>query len=67
MPSSVVAHIKYEAQEKELIVVFNSGEVYSYENVPEKIYKEFRAAVSKGNYLNRKIKRYYKAKNISTG
>lgn len=65
MPSSVVAHIKYDLENKKLIVVFNSGDVYSYENVSEKIYKEFTASTSKGNYLNRKIKKLYKAKKIS--
>ncbi|MFN0257249.1 KTSC domain-containing protein [Pedobacter ureilyticus] len=67
MPSSVVAHIKYELASKKLIVVFLSGDVYSYNDVPEKIYKEFKAATSKGNYLNRKIKKLFKAEKISWG
>lgn len=60
MPSSVIAHISYVIEKKELIVVFNSGDVYEYYDVPEKIYKEFKASVSKGNYLNRKLKKMFK-------
>ncbi len=65
MPSSVIAHISYEASKKALTVVFNSGDVYVYQAVPEKIYKEFKAAISKGNYLNRKLKKLFQGKKIS--
>ncbi|MNK17107.1 hypothetical protein D3C87_352900 [compost metagenome] len=65
MPSSVITHINYEAERNALIVTFLSGEIYLYENVPEKILKEFKASISKGNYLNRKIKRLFIAKKIS--
>lgn len=65
MPSSVIAHFKYNEDKKALIVVFLSGDTYVYENVPEKIYKEFKAAISKGSYLNRKIKKLFKAKKVS--
>ncbi|MDQ8003532.1 MAG: KTSC domain-containing protein [Pedobacter sp.] len=65
MPSSVIANINYQTDEKILIVVFLSGDVYVYEKVPEKIYKEFKAATSKGNYLNRKIKKLFKARKVS--
>lgn len=65
MPSSVIEHIRYNVENKQLFVVFLSGDVYSYDDVPEKIYKEFKAARSKGNYLNRKIKKLFKARKIS--
>ncbi len=64
MLSSVIAHITYQLEREALIVVFLSGEVYLYENVSEKIYKEFKASISKGNYLNRKIKKLFTAKKI---
>jgi len=65
MPSSVIAHISYNIAHKALTVVFNSGDVYLYQPVPEKIYKEFKAAISKGNYLNRKIKKLFVGKKVS--
>ncbi|WP_461790961.1 KTSC domain-containing protein [Pedobacter sp.] len=65
MPSSVVAHISYQLANQELKVIFNSGDVYIYHNVPEKIYKEFKASISKGTYLNRKLKKLFKGEKIS--
>lgn len=65
MPSSVIANFKYNEDKKALIIVFLSGDTYVYENVPEKIYKEFKAAISKGNYLNRKIKKLFKVRKVS--
>lgn len=65
MPSSVIANFTYNDDKKALVVVFLSGDTYVYENVPEKIYKEFKAAVSKGNYLNRKIKKLFKVRKVS--
>lgn len=64
MPSSVIAHIAYKAETEVLTVVFLSGDVYQYEKVPEKIYKEFKASVSKGSYLNHKIKKLFVGQKI---
>jgi hypothetical protein len=66
MPSSVIAHIDYEAETQALRIIFLSGDVYLYEKVPEKIYKEFKASVSKGTYLNRKFKKLFKGKKVSS-
>ena len=65
MPSSVIAHISYKIEDKALTVVFKSGDVYRYQPVPEKIYKEFKASISKGNYLNRKLKKMFVGKKVS--
>jgi len=65
MPSSVVSRIEYNAETQKLVVVFVSGDVYVYSEVPEKEYKNFKAATSKGTFLNRSIKKKYKTKKIS--
>lgn len=65
MPSSVVSHISYHLDKQELTVVFVSGDRYRYLNVPEKVYKDFKAATSKGTFLNRKIKPSFEAEKIS--
>ena len=65
MPSSVIAHISYKSETETLTVIFLSGDVYEYERVPEKIYKEFKASISKGTYLNRKIKKLFVGKKIN--
>ncbi|HEY2583012.1 MAG TPA: KTSC domain-containing protein [Mucilaginibacter sp.] len=56
MPSSVVAAMKYNADTSTLRIIYVSGDVYDYKNVPEKVYEEMKAYTSKGTYLNKKIK-----------
>lgn len=65
MPSSVVASINYNPLKQILYVVFVSGDVYAYKDVPEKVYKDFKASISKGTFLNRKIKKYYESEKVS--
>lgn len=59
MPSSVVATIKYDTNTSTLRVIYVSGSVYDYKNVPEKVYKEMKEAFSKGEFLNKQIKPNY--------
>jgi hypothetical protein len=59
MPSSVVKAIKYDAPSHTLRVVYVSGNIYDYRDVPEKVYEKMRAAGSKGEFLNTKIKGHY--------
>jgi hypothetical protein len=59
MPSTVIDTFHYEKETKSLIVVFVSGAVYSYKNVPEKVYQQMKNAFSKGVFLNTKIKDNY--------
>ena len=59
MPSSVVAAIRYDATTSTLRVIYVSGSVYDYKDVPEKIYSAMKSAVSKGTYLNKYIKGKY--------
>ncbi len=59
MPSSVVAAIRYDTSSSTLRVVYVSGAVYDYKNVPEKVYNEMKKASSKGEFLNKEIKPNY--------
>ena len=56
MPSSVISSYSYDAQNAALTVIYVSGLVYRYKEVPEKVFKEFKASGSKGRYLNFHIK-----------
>lgn len=56
MPSSVVADMHYNQQKKELTIIYVSGNVYVYKNVPLNVFISLRAARSKGKYLNEVIK-----------
>ena len=64
MPSSVVAAIKYDEITSTLRVVYVSGSVYDYKEVPEKIFKEMKTAFSKGEFLNKHIKPNYEFEKI---
>jgi hypothetical protein len=59
MPSSVVAAMQYNVETSTLRIIYVSGDVYDYKNVPEKVYKEMKAYTSKGTFLNKKIKGNY--------
>ncbi|MDB4902038.1 MAG: ATPase protein [Mucilaginibacter sp.] len=59
MPSSVVAAMQYNAATSILRIIYVSGDVYDYKNVPEKVYKEMKAYTSKGTFLNKRIKGNY--------
>lgn len=56
MPSSVVAAMKYYSDTSTLRVIFVSGIVYDYKNVPKEVYKAMKAASSKGVFPNTQIK-----------
>ena len=64
MPSSVVSGIHYYPSTSILRIIFVSGTIYDYTNVPEKVYNEMRKAFSKGSYLNQYIKGFYKYKKV---
>jgi len=64
MPSSVVAAIRYDADTNILRVIYVSGSVYDYKDVPEKVYIEMKKAFSKGEFLNKHIKPNYEFEKI---
>ena len=64
MPSSVISMINYNPASTTLQVIFLSGAVYNYTNVPEAVYKAMQKAKSKGSYLNNYIKGRYSFKKI---
>lgn len=59
MPSSVIASMHYNPETKALHIVYVSGKVYLYKNVPQKVYDEMKTARSKGTFLNTRIKGKY--------
>ena len=59
MPSAVIAAYDYDADTETLTVRYRSGRVYNYLQIPEKVYKEMRATMAKGIFLNRNIKGKY--------
>lgn len=56
MPSTVISTFRYNKKNRILTVVFLSGSVYTYKNVPEDLYLNMKNASSKGSFLNKEIK-----------
>ena len=65
MPSSVVAKTNYEPGTLILRVVYISGDIYEYENVPAEVYDAMRSSFSKGTFLNTEIKGKYNYRKLS--
>lgn len=49
--SSMIHAVGYDAEKQMLEVVFNSGKVYQYFEVPQNVYDELMASDSKGSYM----------------
>ncbi|HKB43771.1 MAG TPA: KTSC domain-containing protein [Chitinophagaceae bacterium] len=64
MPSSVVSAVIYDHVSSTMRVIFVSGAIYDYKNVPEKVYHEMKTSGSKGTYLNQHIKGNYEFEKI---
>ena len=59
MPSTVIAAFRYLASRRELEVTFRSGRVYVYQDVPPQIAQAMKAAFSKGEFFNARIRDRY--------
>jgi hypothetical protein len=64
MPSTVIKSMSYNPATKRLRIVYVSGLVYEYKNVPQTVYAEMQTAFSKGTYLNQHIKGHYNFEKI---
>jgi hypothetical protein len=56
MPSSVIKSWHYDAETRDLAVVFQSGRRYVYKNVPAEIREGMRLAFAKGDYFNSHVR-----------
>ncbi|MCX2585794.1 KTSC domain-containing protein [Pedobacter sp. MR22-3] len=64
MPSSVIKYFSYQPALKLLTITFVTGLVYQYLDVPERTFKLFKAATSKGRYFNYHIKKRFKFEKV---
>lgn len=62
--SSNIKRTEFDTDSKELVVEFNNGFRYSYENVPHQVYTQFRMSESQGKFFNSKIAKVYKYKRL---
>jgi hypothetical protein len=56
MPSAVVKFFKYEAERRELTIIFQTRRCYTYKEVPAETYDSMKAAFSKGEFFNEHIR-----------
>jgi hypothetical protein len=59
MPSAVIKTYAYDAQTRELSIVFRSGGRYVYEDVPPDAFDALNAAFSKGEHFLSRIRPNY--------
>jgi hypothetical protein len=62
--SSNIRKTEFDTETKELVVEFNNGVRYSYENVPHQLYTQFRMSESQGKFFNSKIAKAYPYKRL---
>lgn len=63
--SSQLQEVEYDSETSKLIVTFNNGSKYSYDDVPEKVFIELVSAPSIGSYFIKNIKSKYKYTKIA--
>jgi hypothetical protein len=62
--SSNIRKSEYDTETKKLIVEFNNGHCYEYDEVPHQLYTQFRSSESQGKFFNSKISKVFKYKKI---
>lgn len=64
MPSSVILNYVYFPETEILRIIYQSGSVYGYLEVPADIFERFRSVQSKGRFMNYVIKPKFSFKKI---
>lgn len=62
--SSNLSKTEYDTETSKLVVEFKNGAKYEYDDVPHKIYTQFRMSESQGKYFNLNISQTYKYKKV---
>lgn len=62
--SSNIKKTEYDTESKKMIVEFNNGFKYEYEDVPHQIYTRFRMTESQGKFFTSDISKKYKYKKL---
>ena len=62
--SSNIKHTEYDTETKSLEVIFNNDLKYIYDEVPHKVYTQFRMSESQGKFFSTKISKSYPYKKV---
>jgi hypothetical protein len=63
--SSNIKSTEYDTETKDLVVEFNNGLKYKYDNVPHQVYTKFRLSESQGKFFTTDIAKNYQYKKLS--
>lgn len=63
--SSNLSSIGYSADRKVLAIMFKSGELFQYQNVPLALWTAFEAAPSKGKFFHKAVRGKFQAEKLS--
>lgn len=58
--SSNLKSAKYNTDTKELLITFNNGSIYQYNEVPWELFTKMRMSKSQGKFFNENISKNYK-------
>jgi hypothetical protein len=64
MPSSVIRRYEYSDKERTLRVIFVSGAVYDYFDVPPQVADAFAAVRSKGEFFGKVIRPHFRFEKV---
>jgi hypothetical protein len=62
--SSNIKRTEYDTETKKLVVEFNNGHKYEYDEVPHQTYTRFRMSESQGKFFTTDISKTYKYKKL---
>jgi hypothetical protein len=62
--SSNIKKTEYDLETKKMLVEFNNGSKYEYDEVPHAIYTKFRMAESQGKFFTTDISKKFKYKKV---
>ena len=62
--SSNIKKTVYDTETKKLVVEFNNGFKYEYDDVPHQTYTKFRLSESQGKFFNTSISKAFKYKKL---
>jgi len=62
--SSNIKSSEYDTETKDLVVEFNNGAKYKYNNVPHQVYTKFRLSESQGKFFTTDIAKQYSYKKV---
>jgi hypothetical protein len=62
--SSNIKKTEYDTETKNLLVTFNNGALYEYQEVPHQLYTQFRMSESQGKFFSSKIAKTFKYKKV---